>query len=199
MSQIISKSTRIPDRLSDKANILDLFPTSNPNIYSNLAVDSPLGSSDHCLITLQHNFVSYKDRSFSSQNIFRYNKADWDSLRTFFIAYPSYSGFSNDPSSFATIISNAIQLGMDLFIPSSDKPGKKLLQSCSIFHVQRLSKLKTTASKHGNTTKLQNLELHLYKPTINAPKPSTKPKPPLPTESAIRLLHVKMELAPFDP
>ena len=88
-------------------------------------MDSPLGNSDHCLITLQHNFVSHLDRSFFYQKIFLYSKADWDSLRTSFAAYPWYSGLSNDPSSFATFITNAIQLGMDLFIPSSYKLGKK--------------------------------------------------------------------------
>ena len=91
----------------------------------NPILDSPLGNSGQCLITLQHNFVSHQDRSSSSQKVFHYSKADWDSLRNFFPAYPWYSGYSNDPSSFSTFITNTIQLGMDLFIPSSYKPGKK--------------------------------------------------------------------------
>ena len=37
----------------------------------------------------------------------------------------TYSGLSNDPSSFATFITNAIQLGMDVYIPFSYKLGKK--------------------------------------------------------------------------
>ena len=125
LPQLISEPTRIPDHSEEKANTLDLFLTSNPDIYANPAIDSPLGNSNHCLNTQEHNFVSYQDRSFSSQKIFHYCKADWDSLRTFFAAFPWYSGFSNDPSSFATFITNAIQLGMDLFIPSSYTPGKK--------------------------------------------------------------------------
>ena len=124
LSQLISEPIRIPDRSGDKANTLDLFLTSNPDIYSNPILDSPLGNSDHCLITLQHNFVSHQDRSSSSQKVFHYSKADWDSLRNFFAAYPWYSGLSNDPSSSATFNTNAIQLGMDLFIPSSYKPGQ---------------------------------------------------------------------------
>ena len=124
LSQLISEPTRIPDRSGDKANTLDLFLTYNRDIYSNPILDSPLGNSDHCLITLQHNFVSHQDRSSSSQQVFHYSKADWDSLRNFFAAYPWYSGLSNDPSSFATFITNAIQLGMDLLIPSSYYPGK---------------------------------------------------------------------------
>ena len=56
---------------------------------------------------------------------YRYNKANWDFLRTFYSSYPWSSGFSNDPSSLASFITDAILLGMDLFIPSSYKPGKK--------------------------------------------------------------------------
>ena len=125
LSQLISEPTCIPDCPEYKANTLDLVLTSNPDIYSNPILDSPLGNSDHCLITLQHNFVCHQDTSSSSQAVLHYSKADWDSLRNFFAAYPWYSGLSNDPSTFATFITNAIQLGMDLFIPSSYRPGKK--------------------------------------------------------------------------
>ena len=52
-------------------------------------------------------------------------KANWDSLRTFYSSCPWSSGCSNDPSSIASFITDAILLGMDLFIPSSYKPGKK--------------------------------------------------------------------------
>ena len=124
LPQLISEPTRIPDRSVDKANTLDLFLTSNPDIYCSPILDSPLGNSDHCLIMLQHNCVSHQDRSSSSQEAFHFSKADWDSLRNLFAAYPWYSGYSNDPSSFATFITNKIQLGMDFFIPSSYKPGK---------------------------------------------------------------------------
>ena len=83
LSQLISEPTRIPDRSGDKANTLGLFLTSNPDIYSNPIIDSPLANSDHCLITLQYNVVSHQDRSSSSQKVFHYGKADWDSLQNF--------------------------------------------------------------------------------------------------------------------
>ena len=104
----ISEPTRISS--GDNANTLDLFRTSHPDIYSNPILDSPLGNSDHCLITLQHNFVSHKDRSSCSQKVFCYMKADWDSLRNFFATYSWYSGLSNNPSSFAAFITNTIHL-----------------------------------------------------------------------------------------
>ena len=146
LSQLVSEPTRIPGCSGDKANTLDLFLASDPDVYANPALDSPLGNSDCCLSTLLHNFVSHQDRSFCSQKIFHYSKADWDSLRTFFAAYPWYSGVSNDPSSFATFITSTIQHRMDLFIPFSYKPGKKILQSGSILNVQKQSKLNTSAS-----------------------------------------------------
>ena len=123
LSQLISEPTRIPDRSGDKANTLNLLLTLNPDIYSNPILDSPLCNSDHCLITLQHNCISHNNRSSSSQQVFHDSKADWDSLRNFFAAYPWYSVLSNDPSSFAAFITNAFQLGMDLFIPFSYKTG----------------------------------------------------------------------------
>jgi len=92
LSKLISEPTCVPDRPGDKANTLDLFLTSNQDIYSNPILDSPLGNYDHFLITLQHNFDSHQDRSSSSQNIFHYSKAYWGSLRNFFAAYPWYSG-----------------------------------------------------------------------------------------------------------
>ena len=88
LSQLISEPTRIPEHSGDKANTLSLFLASNPDIYSNPILDSPLGNSDHCLITVQHNFVSHQDRSSSFQKVFHYSKADWDSLGNFFAPYP---------------------------------------------------------------------------------------------------------------
>ena len=57
LSQLTSEPTRIPDHSGDKANTLDLFLTSSPDICPNPILDSPLGNSDHSLITLEHNFV----------------------------------------------------------------------------------------------------------------------------------------------
>ena len=76
LSQLISEPTRMNAHSREKANTLDLFLPSNPDIFSNLILDSPLGYSDHCLITLQYNFVSHQDRSSSSQQVFHCSKGD---------------------------------------------------------------------------------------------------------------------------
>ena len=57
LTQLFSEPTRIPDRSRDKANTLNLFLTSDPSIYFKPTVDSPLGHSDHCPITLLHEIL----------------------------------------------------------------------------------------------------------------------------------------------
>ena len=73
----ISEPTCANDRAGDKANSLNLFLTSNPSIYSSLNVSSPLGNSDHCLITLRHDFLPHLDRHLAPQRVFHYSKTDW--------------------------------------------------------------------------------------------------------------------------
>ena len=83
LTQIISEPTRAPDRAGDKANTLDLFLISNPSIYSPPTVRSPLGNSDHCLITLRHDFLPHLDRPIALQRVFHYSKADWTPFALF--------------------------------------------------------------------------------------------------------------------
>ncbi|MPC99518.1 hypothetical protein E2C01_094937 [Portunus trituberculatus] len=49
--QLVQHPTRIPERLGDTPNILDLFLTSNPSAYA-VTLSSRLGSSNHNLILL---------------------------------------------------------------------------------------------------------------------------------------------------
>ena len=159
LTQVISEPTRVPDRAGDKANTLDLFLTSNPSIYSPPTISSPLGNSDHCLITLRYDFLPHLDRSFAPLRVFHYSKADWNSLHTFYSSYPWSSVSSNDPFSFASFITDAILLGMDLFTPSSYKPGKKIPLSGSIHSAPKLRITKTTTSRNGSDFKPNIQEL----------------------------------------
>ena len=93
LTQVISEPTRVPDRAGDKANTIDLFLTSNPSIYSPTTVSSPLGNSDHCLITLRHDFLPHLDRPFAPQRVFHYNKAEWDAHLTFTLLTPGLQAF----------------------------------------------------------------------------------------------------------
>ena len=193
LSQLISEPTRIPDRSGDKANTLDLFLTSNPDIYANPAVDSPLGNCDHCLITLRHNFVSHQDRSFTSQKIFHYNKADWDSLRTFFTAYSWYSGFSNDPPLLPLSLLTQFNLVWILLFPLLISLVENILQSVKAVKAKNY---RFKAWKHHQTpqSRASFVQAHnLCSKTIN------NAKSPLSAASAIRLLHVKLGLVPSGP
>ena len=138
LTQVISEPTRVPDRAGDKAHTLDLFLTPNPSIYSPPTVSSPLGNSDYCLITLRHDFLPLLDRPVAPQRVFHYNKAGWDSLRTFYSSYPWSSGFSNDPSSLASFITDAILLGMDISFPLLTSLIKKVPLSGSIHSAPKL-------------------------------------------------------------
>ena len=54
-TQLVSEPTFIPGRFGDAANTPDLFLITHPNNYKvNI---SPLGSSDHCIITAQSEIV----------------------------------------------------------------------------------------------------------------------------------------------
>ena len=88
LTLVISEPTRVPDRAGDKAHTLDLSLTANPSIYSPPTVSSPLGNSDHCLITLRHDFLPHLDRHVAPQRVFHYSKADGDSSRSFYSSYP---------------------------------------------------------------------------------------------------------------
>ena len=51
LEQLVQFPTRIPDRLGDTSNILDLFLTSNPSVYSD-KLSYPLGFANHKLISV---------------------------------------------------------------------------------------------------------------------------------------------------
>ncbi|MPC22833.1 hypothetical protein E2C01_015860 [Portunus trituberculatus] len=49
--QLVQHPTRIPDHLGDTPNIFNLFLIYNPSVYA-VTLSSPLGSSDHNLISV---------------------------------------------------------------------------------------------------------------------------------------------------
>ena len=199
LSQLISEPTRIPDSPRDKANTLDLFLTSNPDIYSNPILDSPLGNSDHCLITLQHNFVSHQDRSSSSQKVSTIAKLTGALFETFSLLIPGILACLTIlpllPPSSLTLF-NLVWI---FLFHLSINLAKSLVQSGSIHNVLKLSSIKTIALNNGNYTKLRIQEFYLYMLVTYAPKPSMMPNPPLSNASTIKLLQVKQDFAPSGP
>ena len=55
LTQLVDKPTRKPDNKGQDPHLLDLFLTSHPDKYS-VAVNSPLGGSDHCLVSTSFRF-----------------------------------------------------------------------------------------------------------------------------------------------
>ena len=150
--QLISEPTRIPDRSGEKSNTLDLFLTSNPDIYSIPILDSPLGNSDYCLITLQHNFVSHEERSSSSQKVFHYSKLTGTLFQTFSLLIP---GILACPTILSLLPPSSLTQFNLVWIFLFHLPinlAKSLFQSGSIHNVQKLSNIKTTALSNGNYT-----------------------------------------------
>ncbi|MCP3678980.1 MAG: hypothetical protein GY782_01260, partial [Gammaproteobacteria bacterium] len=81
LEQLVQHPTRIPDRLGDQPNILDLFLTSNPSAYS-VQLFSPLGSSDHNLISNSCAISPLQLQDPPMQRCFwHFPSIKWDDLR----------------------------------------------------------------------------------------------------------------------
>ncbi len=88
LEQLVQHSTRIPDRLGDTPNILDLFLTTNPSAYF-VELFSPLGSSDHNLISVSCPIAPVPPQDPPRRRSFwHYASARWDDLRMYFSDFP---------------------------------------------------------------------------------------------------------------
>lgn len=121
LSQLVNCATRIPDVDGHTANCLDLLLTTDPDRYQ-VAISSPLGSSDHCLVKSVSVYSPSVQIPTGTRRVWRYGSADWDEMRHFFASYPwRRSCFSsNDPTCCADEISGVILRAMEYFIPYSD-------------------------------------------------------------------------------
>jgi exonuclease III len=140
LEQLVQLPTRIPDRIGDKPNILDLFMTSNPSPYS-VKLFPPLGSSDHLLISVSSPISSSLPQErpppSARRRLWHYNAANWSDLRSYFFDFPwnDYCFRVGGPSDCAERITEVILSGMEAFIPytfPSTKPTKPWFNSaCS--------------------------------------------------------------------
>ena len=111
--------TRIPDRLGDTPNILYLFLTSNHSGYS-VKLSSPLGFSDHNLISVTCSITPVQPQDPPKQRCFWYfNSAKWADLRQYYSDFPwdDYCFYVRDPSLCAERITEVIISDMELYIP----------------------------------------------------------------------------------
>ena len=81
LTQMVNFPTRIPDCDSHSPAILDLFISSDANVYFTMAFP-PLGNSDHVGVSVSIDFPSNSQRDAQFHRIaYDYSCADWDGLR----------------------------------------------------------------------------------------------------------------------
>ena len=71
LTQLVNFPTHIPDHHGDRSNTLDLFLTSHPDLYD-ISSSSPLGSSDHAVITCTQTFMTAKQPKQRIQKTWHY-------------------------------------------------------------------------------------------------------------------------------
>ncbi|MPC63473.1 hypothetical protein E2C01_057572 [Portunus trituberculatus] len=119
LEQLVHHPTHILDRLGDTPNILDLFLTSNPSAYA-VSLLSPLGSSDHNLITVSCPISPIPPQNPPKQRcLWRFASASWGDLRRYYDDFPwnDYFFCVRDPSSLcAERKTEVIVSGMEAYI-----------------------------------------------------------------------------------
>ena len=135
LQQLVTSPTRIPDRQDQSANILDLFLTTHPFLYSDITVNAPLGRSDHNIICVSSVHGITSTPAPPKRRLWKFKDAQWDELRDFFAQFPWEQMLNNinitdtnsdiEVDSYSSLITDVILDGMHAFIPSSLTPGKK--------------------------------------------------------------------------
>ena len=116
LTQIVTSPTRVPDRDGDTGYLLDLFLTTTPENF-NHAVRSPLGSSDHCVVTAKYKQVSSTPSAPFHRTVYKYSQADWCSFRTFLSQISGDILVKDDVHKSALELSEWLQIGMKAYIP----------------------------------------------------------------------------------
>jgi hypothetical protein len=126
LTNLIMEPTYFPRVPNHSSNPLDLFLTTNPELYQT-SVTAPLGRSDHGLVTISYPAHPEVNEYMPPRTVWHYNSADWDGLRDFFATYPwnSICFSSGDPSEICNQLTESIQLGIETYIPHTIKNPKQ--------------------------------------------------------------------------
>ena len=120
LEQIIKHPTRVPDRHDHTANTLDLFFTSNPQNYT-YTVSSPLGSSDHCTVSVTSSFTPPPPITPTQRHLWHFENVRRADMSNFLLDFPwnDYCFRTRDPDLAATAVGKVVDSGMRAYIPYS--------------------------------------------------------------------------------
>ena len=120
LEQIIKHPTRVPDRHDHAANPLDLFFTSNPQNYT-YTVSSPLGSSDHCTVSVTSTFTPPPPIPPTQRHLWHFENARRADMSNFLFDFPwdDYCFRTRDPDLATTAVGEVMDSGMMAYIPYS--------------------------------------------------------------------------------
>ena len=120
LEQIFKHPTCVPDRHDHTANPLDLFFTSNPQNYT-YTVSSPLGSSDHCTVSVTSSFTSPPPIPLTQRHLWHFENAQRADMSNFLLDFPwnDYCFRTRDPDLAATAVGEVVDSGMRAYIPYS--------------------------------------------------------------------------------
>ena len=118
LEQIIKHPTRVPDHHDHAANILNLFFTSNPQNYT-YTVPSPLGSSDHCTVSVTFSFTPPPPILPTQRHLWHFENARHADMTNFLLDFPwnDYYFRTRDPDLAATAVGEVVDSGMKAYIP----------------------------------------------------------------------------------
>ena len=107
----------IPDCDSHSPALLDLFLSSDASICTTMAL-TPLGNSDHVVVSVSIDFPSYSQRDAPFHRIVcDYSPADWDGLRDHLRDVPCENIFKLSAFAAASEFCMEGQVGIDVYIP----------------------------------------------------------------------------------
>ena len=114
LEQIIKHPTRVPDRHDHAANPLD------PQNYT-YTVSSPLGSSDHCTVSVTSTFTPPPPIPPTQRHLWHFENARRADMSNFLFDFPwdDYCFRTRDPDLAATAVGEVMDSGMRAYIPYS--------------------------------------------------------------------------------
>ena len=120
LEQIIKHPARVPHRHCHAANTLDLFFTSNPQNYT-YTVSSPLGSSDHCTVSVTSSFTEPPPIPSTQHHLWHFENTRRPDVSNFLLNFPwnDYCFWTPDPDLVATAVGVVVDSGMRAYIPYS--------------------------------------------------------------------------------